>query len=178
MIHRHLCYDFIGITNAQKLLKVEPGANEKSFCPKCGSNGIIKLANENESCSCKQDCIQTDPIVNTDLLPYQVRTSNGLLSNGNLNQSSRSKVLKVLHREHNAQLIVPFAPRKLVIKPPDHLPLVTGNMQRFLNITPGPDTLPYRKPKKQNHTPFRIQKSLPDQTMFVLAESYAQQPYP
>lgn len=159
------------------MLKVEPGTTERSFCPKCGSNGIIKLANETENCSCKQDCIQTEPLVNTELLPYQVRTTNGLMSStGSLNMASRNRVLKVLQKEQSSQLVVPLAPRKLVIKPPDALPLVaSGNVHRFLNnITPGPDTLPYRKAKKPKT--YRLQKSLPDQTMYVLAESYAQRP--
>lgn len=169
---------FIGIANAQKLLKVEPGSTEKTLCPKCGSNGIIKLAYDNENCTCKQDCIQSEPLINGELLPYQVRTANGLMSStGNLHISSRNRVLKALQTDQASQLVVPLAPRKLVIKPPDALPLVaSGNVHRFLNnITPGPDTLPYRKAKKPK-TNFRIQKSLPDQTMFVLAESYAQRP--
>ena len=160
------------------MLKVEPGATiEKSFCPKCGGNSIIRLANDGDSCSCKQDCIQTadqHAALNADLLPYQVRTSGGVTATtGSLNPSARSRVLKVLQKEASAQLIVPFAPRKLVIKPPEGLPLVaSGNVHRFLKVTPGPDTLPYRKAKKQYNRNYKLQKSLPDQTMFVLAESY------
>lgn len=160
------------------MLKVEPGAMiEKSFCPKCGGNSIIRLAKESDVCSCKQDCIQTaqqQPVINTDMLPYQVRSGGGVTATtGNMNASARSRVLKVLQKDTSAQLIVPFAPRKLVIKPPEGLPLVaSGNMHRFLKVTPGPDTLPYRKAKKQYNRSYRLQKSLPDQTMFVLAESY------
>lgn len=168
---------FLGIVNARKHLKVEPGTNEKSFCPKCGGNGVIKMTNDNEACSCRQDCIQTDSVINSDLLPYQVRNANGLTTSaGNLNAAARTRVLKALQKEQSSQLIVPFVPRKLVIKPPDALPLVSsGNMHRFLHITPGPDTLPYRRAKKQKNS-YRLQKSLPDQTMFVLAESYAHKP--
>lgn len=162
------------------MLKVEPGgSSERSYCPKCGGNGIIRLANENDNCICKQDCIQTLPeppaIPHPDsVLPFQVRTSGGVTAtSGNLNSSARSRVLKVLQKESSSQLIVPLAPRKLVIKPPEGLPLVaSGNMHRFLKVTPGPDTLPYRKAKKQLTRTYRLQKSLPDQTMFVLAESY------
>lgn len=178
LLHSLLLFWFPGIVNAQKQLKVEPGANEKSFCPKCGGNGIFKMADDDEFCSCRQDCIYTDPVPNAaDLLPYQVRNANGLTtSTGNLNAAARAKVLKVLQKEQSSQLIVPFVPRKLVIKPPDALPLVSsGNLHRFLHITPGPDTLPYRRAKKQKNT-YKLQKSLPDQTMFVLAESYAQKP--
>ena len=178
----YFLYDFIGIVNAQKMLKVEPGTGmEKSFCPKCGSNGIIRLANESENCTCKQDCIQTENpqqiSLNSDVLPYHVRTGGGITTTaGNLNLSARNRVLKVLQKDSSAQLIVPLAPRKLVIKPPEGLPLVaSGNMHRFLNVTPGPDTLPYRKAKKPIHS-YRLQKSLPEQTMFVLAESYTQRP--
>lgn len=168
------------------MLKVEPGAIEKSFCPKCGSNGIIKLANESDNCTCKQDCIHTEqslcaggmtPTLNNELLPYQVRSSCGITAtSGNFNQSARSRVLKVLQKDTSAQLIVPFAPRKLVIRPPDGLPLVaSGNMHRFLKVTPGPDTLPYRKTNKKQFASrsYKLQRSHPDQTMFVLAESYA-----
>lgn len=115
--------------------------------------------------------------LHSDLLPYQVRTSGGVTStSGNLNVSARNRVLRVLQKDASAQLIVPFAPRKLVIKPPEGLPLVaSGNMHRFLNVTPGPDTLPYRKAKKPLPN-YKLQKSLPEQTMFVLAESYTQRP--
>jgi len=169
--HRYLT---VGIANAQNLLqlRVEPGA-EKSTCPKCGGNGILRLANEAEDCSCRRDCIQTD---SHELLPYQVRNSQGLTTQyGNLNLVARNKVLRVLQKESSAQLIVPMAPRKLVIRPPETLPLVSsGNLHRFLNVTPGPDTLPYRKAKKQRRN-IKLQKSLPDnQTMFVLAESFTQ----
>lgn len=104
-----------------------------------------------------------------------MRNSNGATStSGSLNHSAKSRVLKVLQKDVSAQLVVPLAPRKLVIKPPDGLPLVaSGNINRFLKVTPGPDTLPYRPTRKNLNRNYKLQKSLPDQTMFVLAESYS-----
>lgn len=159
------------------MLKVEPGTTiERSFCPKCGGNSIIRLASDVDDCTCRQDCIQTAEqqlALSSDVLPYQVRSGGATSSSGSMNPSARNRVLKVLQKDTSAQLIVPFAPRKLVIKPPEGLPLVaSGNMHRFLKVTPGPDTLPYRKAKKQLSRSYKLQKSLPDQTMFVLAESY------